>query len=104
MSSPQETTAKPKPKPIEVVVTFPIGHGGPFKHEEDPSASVGSVLTAAMTHFNVTEQPGSSYYLTHDGTRTDGAATVGQVAGAAQAVKFTLVKELIQGQPSAGSN
>jgi len=98
MSSAEKTeSAKPKPKPIEVVVTFPIGQGGPFQQDEDPAVTVGVVLAAAMEHFKVQAQPGSSYYLTHDGSRAEDSSSVGAIAGKAHAVKFTLVKELIQG-------
>lgn len=98
MSSTEKAeTAQAKPKGIEVVVTFPIGQGGPFQKEEDPSKSVRAVLAEAMNHFQVQAQPGSNYYLTHDGTREDDSLTVGGIAGPAHAVKFTLVKELVQG-------
>lgn len=98
MSSQEKTeSTKPKPQGVEVVVTFPIGQGGPFQREEDPSATVGSVLAEAMSHFKVQPQPGSNYYLTHDGSREDDSLTVGGIAGTAHAIKFTLVKELVQG-------
>lgn len=98
MSSTEKAeAAKAKPKGIEVVVTFPIGQGGPFQKEEDPATLVGAVLAEAMSHFQVQAQPGSNYYLTHDGAREDAALSVGGIAGAAHAVKFTLVKELVQG-------
>jgi L,D-peptidoglycan transpeptidase YkuD (ErfK/YbiS/YcfS/YnhG family) len=98
MSSTEKAeAAQAKPKGIEVVVTFPIGQGGPFQKEEDPATPVGAVLAEAMSHFQVQPQPGSNYYLTHDGTREDDSLTVGGIAAPANAVKFTLVKELVQG-------
>lgn len=98
MSSAEKAeAAKAKPKGIEVVVTFPIGQGGPFQKEEDPATLVGAVLAEAMNHFQVQPQPGSNYYLTHDGGRESETLAVGGVAGPAHAVKFTLVKELVQG-------
>jgi hypothetical protein len=55
------------------------------------------VRTAAMQHFGAVEDPQYSYYLTHKGARQDDAATLSSIAEHAHGLKFTLVKELIQG-------
>lgn len=50
-----------------------------------------------MSFFGVAEDGQHAYYLTHAGSQVTDDVTVGEVAGHAKAVKFTLVKELIQG-------
>ena len=82
---------------VEVVVSFPLAGQGPFKKKVGREATVESVRVEAMAHFGVHDDETTTYYLTHDGARVTPEKTVGEVAGEAEAVKFTLVKELIQG-------
>jgi hypothetical protein len=92
MAAPQVTQTK-------VRVSFPLAPGKPFSATEPDDTTIGAVRSAAMRYFGVHEDPGSRYYLTHGeaGDEVADGATVGQVAGRAHSVKFTLVKELIQG-------
>jgi hypothetical protein len=85
-------------KTIEVTVTFPLAKGQPYHDDKvAPETTVGAVREAAMAHFGIQPEPNTTYFLTHDGAPVADATTVGTVAGKAGAVKFTLVKELIQG-------
>lgn len=86
-----------KAETIEVTVTFPISLAGPMRGGRPDSELVGALREEAMSHFGVAADAQHSYYLTHAGTRLDDHRTVGDVAGAAHAAKFTLVKELVQG-------
>jgi len=81
---------------IQVTVTFPLGDA-PFHGDYDPTATVGEVRSAAMAHFGATEDPQYSYYLTHKGERQNDATMLDAIAEHARGLKFTLVKELIQG-------
>jgi hypothetical protein len=81
---------------VKTVVTFPLGHQ-PFQEEYESTAAVGTVRTDAMTHFGVSEDPALRFYLVHDGAEVPNTTTLGEVAGHAKAVKFTLVKEIVNG-------
>ena len=83
-------------KQIQVTVTFPLGET-PFHGDYEETATVGEVRTAAMTHFGAVEDPQFTYYLTHSGERQNDATTLGSISEHAHGLKFTLVKELIQG-------
>lgn len=85
-----------KSKPIQVTVTFPLAEK-PFHGNYEGKSTVGEVRAAAMKYFGAVDDPQHTYYLTHDGARQDDAATLDAVAGHARGLKFTLVKELIQG-------
>lgn len=91
--------AAPHVTQTKVKVSFPLAPGKPFSATEPDDTAISAVRTAAMSYFGVHEDPGSRYYLTQGeaGEEVVDGATVGQVAGHAHAVKFTLVKELIQG-------
>lgn len=91
---PSETS---KPKQIEVHVAFPIAPSGPLNEKFDPGTALGQIREAAMAHFGVAPDAQHAYYLTHDGVKEADDLTVGGVAEPARSVKFTLVKELIQG-------
>jgi hypothetical protein len=82
---------------VKVTVIFPISVEGPFHAEESRGATVGEVRQAAIAHFKVSQDPEHDYYLTHAGKRVADDTLVGDVAEEREAVKFTLVKELIQG-------
>jgi hypothetical protein len=97
MSKAQNTEQGAKVKEIEVTVTFPLAHGQPFHGKHTPETTVGTVRAEVMRHFGIQEEPNSTYYLTHGGSRVADGANLASVAGKAEAVKFTLVKELVQG-------
>jgi hypothetical protein len=95
----QMSAAPTKPKStIKVTVIFPISVEGPYHAEGARQSAAGEVLAAALTHFKVAQDPEYEYYLTHDGKRVPDEKTLEQVAGEHEAVKFTLVKELVQGR------
>jgi hypothetical protein len=81
---------------IEVTVTFPLAES-PFHQAFEPTATVLEVRTDAMEAFGAAEDPQYSYYLTHKGGKENDALTLGSIADHAHGLKFTLVKELIQG-------
>lgn len=89
---------------VKVVVTFPLGTGKPYKVTDPDDTKVLAVRQAAMRHFSVDEDPGSRYFLTfgphHD--EVDDDRTLASFADehgkpGEHTLKFTLVKELIQG-------
>jgi hypothetical protein len=82
---------------IRVTVTFPITKKGPFEEQVARGATVGSVRTAAMDHFGAQDDSQFVYVLAYNGVEEGNDRTVGQVAGTAQAAKFTLVKKIAQG-------
>ncbi len=86
-----------KTQGVEVNVTFPLSHEGPYQHNSDPDVTVGQVLAAAMTHFGVTPEPNVDYYLTAHGQWQLPTTTIGDIAGHAEAVAFRLIKEITQG-------
>jgi hypothetical protein len=87
----------PKPHKVKATVSFPISPKGPFKKEVSSDLTVAELRGDAMAHFGVAEDGQHDYYLSHDGARVADESTVGVVAGDAKEVKFTLVKELVQG-------
>ena len=86
-----------KPKPIKVKVTFPLARKEHFKSEDQPDTQVEQVRVAAMEHFGVADDDSAVYYLTHERKRPDPTTTIGAIADGEDSVKFSLVKELIQG-------
>lgn len=92
-----EQKSKPKPKPIKVTVSFPPAPGGPYHDEVKPATTVGDIRAAAMAKFGIEEDSQFTYYLTHAGQRHDDTEQIGDIAGDAKAVKFTLIKEIVQG-------
>jgi hypothetical protein len=82
---------------IRVTVTFPITKKGPFEERVTPDTTVGTVRTAAMRHFGVQDDSQFTYVLAHDGAEEDNTRTIKEIAGTAEAVKFTLVKKITQG-------
>lgn len=86
-----------KPEQVKVTVSFPLASKGPYKDDLAPETTAEVVRGAAMTHFGVADDQTTSYYMTRKGDRVEPASTVGDLADEARAVKFTLVKELIQG-------
>jgi hypothetical protein len=82
---------------IEVKVTFPISRKGPYTAKVAPETTVGTVRTDAMDHFEVQDDSQFTYVLAHDGQEQENTTTIGQIAGQAHAVKFTLVKKITQG-------
>jgi hypothetical protein len=86
-----------KPESIKVVVTFPLARKGPYQSEDPPDTQVEPVRVAAMSHFGIADDGSAVYYLTHGRERPDPGETIGSIADKAGSVKFSLVKELIQG-------
>jgi hypothetical protein len=86
---------------VKVQVHFPLAPGGPYKATEEPEATVGEVRQAAMNHFGVDEDPGSRYYLAdRNDEEVADEVTLGSLdeeGPGKGTIKFTLVKELIQG-------
>jgi len=83
---------------VEVTVTFPITKKKePFQERAARDATVGAVRTAAMGYFEVQDDSQFVYVLAHDGVEEGNNRTVGEVAGPAEALKFTLVKKIAQG-------
>jgi hypothetical protein len=93
----EKTKPKPEPELVKTTVSFPISPSGPYRTEVEGDTTVGAIRQDAMTHFGVAEDGQHAYYLTHSGAKIADEATIADVAGEAKAVKFTLVKELIQG-------
>ncbi len=85
---------------IGVTVTFPLGKE-PFRGGYPPETAVDVVRTAAMQYFEVMEDPALRFYLTHEGREAPGTETLAEVAGHAHAVKFTLVREIVNGSTDA---
>lgn len=82
---------------VQVTVTFPITKKGPFQERVAPETTVGTVREAAMRHFVVQDDSQFTYVLAHDGVEEENNRTIEEVAGTAEAVKFTMVKKLTQG-------
>jgi len=86
---------------VKVQVHFPLASGGPYKATEEPETTVGEVRRAAMSHFGVNEDHGSRYHLAdrNDEKVADEVtlSAVDEEEPGKGTVKFTLVKELIQG-------
>jgi len=86
-----------QPDQIHVHVAFPISKEGPYQAGVSLETTVGTVLTAAMTHFKVQNDSQFTYVLAHDGQEQSGSVTIGAIAGPARALRFTLVKKITQG-------
>jgi hypothetical protein len=82
---------------IRVTVTFPITKKGPFQDTVPPETTIGAVREGAMGHFEVQDDSQFTYVLVHGGIEQDSTTTIGEIAGSAGAVKFTLVKKITQG-------
>lgn len=85
-----------QPTKIRVTVTFPLA-GRPYQDEVELSTTAGAVRAAAMSGFGVVEDPGLLFFLVHASDRVDDATTIGEIAGHAAAVKFTLTRQIVQG-------
>lgn len=90
-------TESKKKSEIKVTVSFPPAQGGPYKDDVAPETTVGEVRKAAMDQFELAEDPQFEYYLTHEGARQADTTDVRSLADKAQALKFTLIKEIVQG-------
>ncbi len=82
---------------IAVTVSFPVA-AHPYHAALTPETPVGTIRAAAMASFGITDDPQHEYYLTHQGERQPDDRTVGRVAGHAHAVRFRLVRQIIQGR------
>jgi hypothetical protein len=82
---------------VRVTVTFPITKKGPFQERVAPETTVSTVREAAIRHFGVQDDSQFTFVLAHDGVEQDNTRIIEEVTGAAEAVKFTLVKKITQG-------
>lgn len=82
---------------IQVRVSFPISKKGPYEAHVGAAETVGSVLAAAMGHFQVQNDSQFTYVLAFDGLEQTDATTIGSLAGEKHEIKFTLVKKITQG-------
>ena len=94
----QQAASEEKKTTLKVSVSFPISPKKPFKAEEAEKATAGEVKAAAMAYFGVAEDGQHAYYLTHAGEKAADETSLHDLAGHAKEIKFTLVKELIQGR------
>jgi len=85
------------PKEIKVKVTFPASPKHPYEDEDSREKTVGTVLAAAMLHFEVHDDAQFSYVLSYEGERQDPATTIGSLAGHREEIKFTLIKVITSG-------
>jgi len=85
-------------KTVKITVIFPVSPADAFHAEEPLETTVGAIRQAAMSHFGVADDAEYDYYLTHDARRVPDESAIGELAPHGQAVKLTLVKELIQGR------
>jgi hypothetical protein len=87
---------------VKVLVVFPLGTGEPYKADEDPETTVGEVLAAALAHFGLSAEPGSRYLLgfgpkIEEPGESQTLESLDEGKPGKGTLKFTLVKELIQG-------
>lgn len=86
------------PKLIDVTVSCSFSRiEHPYRHEDAPEVTVGTVLEAALRHFEVDPEPGNDFYLSHDRVRQANSTTLKDLAHHADELHFRLVKESIQG-------
>ena len=86
-----------KRKDIRVRATFPISKKGPYETTDPRDTTVGTVLGAAMKHFEVENDRQFTYVLAFDGEEQNPSTDIGTVAGDKDEVRFTLVKKITQG-------
>lgn len=89
---------------VKAVVAFPLGTGKPYRDTNTGDTTILVLRQAAMKHFGAQEDPGSRYFLTfgphHEEVADDRTlASLDEEDGKPGKgnLKFTLVKELIQG-------
>ena len=89
---------------FKVLVMFPLGVGKPYTATDPDDTTVLMVRQAAMQHFAVHEDPGSRYFLAfgphHEelgDDRTLKSLDDEHEKAQKDTLRFTLVKELIQG-------
>lgn len=82
---------------IHVQVSFPISPKGPYETNDPRETTVGAVLNAAMTHFEVHNDSQFRYLLSYDGIEQKDSTTIGSLAGEKEQVRFNLIKKITQG-------
>jgi len=83
---------------IEVTVSCSFSRvDQPYHHQYGSDATVGTVLEAALRHFEVDSEPGNDFYLSHDRVRQATSTTLEDLAQHADELHFRLVKEIVQG-------
>lgn len=85
------------PHQIKVKVTFPASPKHPYEAQDSPQTTVGQVLGAAMSHFEVHDDSQFSYVLSYEGERQDSGTTIGALAEHRDEIKFTLIKVITSG-------
>jgi hypothetical protein len=92
---PGRSAQKPKDE-IKVTVEFPLGQR-PFQRAYGADTRVAVVLDDARAHFGAVDDPALRFYLVFHGLEVVASVTLADVAGSARAVKFTLVREIVNG-------
>jgi len=82
---------------IQVKVTFPASPKHPYEAKDSPQTTVGQVLTAAMSHFEVHDDTQFNFVLSYEGERKDPATTIGSLADHSDEIRFTLIKVITSG-------
>ena len=82
---------------LHVRVSFPISKKGAYQAEVSPGTTVGTVLAAAMEHFEVDNDSQFTYVLAFEGQEQPPSEGVGALAGDSDRVEFTMVKKITQG-------
>src|SRR5437868_2714413 len=77
---------------VKVHVIFSLQQGPPFSQDYPSDATLGQVRQDAVAYFGIQETPEKGYYLVHDRERQQDASKVGEVAGHAAAVNFSLAE------------
>ena len=85
-----------KRESVRVRVSFPISKKGPYEADDPRTTTVGTVLGAAMKHFQVENDTQFTYVLTFDGVEQKTSTTIGELAGDKDEVRFNLVKKITQ--------
>lgn len=86
----------------KVLVLFPLGTGEPYKSEAEAETTVAEILGPALEHFGLSAEPGSRYFLgfgpeIEEAGEGQTLAALDELVPGKGTIKFTLVKELIQG-------
>jgi hypothetical protein len=85
-----------KSSEVAVKVTFAAADH-PYDHEYAEQALIGTVLSDAMSAFEIATDGTTRYYLKHDGDEVPADKTVGEIAGHAPDLHLKLRTETIQG-------
>ena len=84
------------PTHVETQIRFAMATQ-PYEHSLPRDDTVGHIRREAIDFFKITETPGDTYYLEHDGVRLADSETIGAVAGEHHEIRLLLIKVLVQG-------